>query len=69
MGIAPFYDVGIQTSGLSAPLKASLCLKTIQNVPSVPQNDPRVLWMLSAAIALGYMYQGPPFRCLPLPHD
>lgn len=26
------------------------------------QNDVRVLWMLGAAIALGYMYQGPPFR-------
>ena len=28
------------------------------------QNDARVGWILVAAIALGYMYQGPPFRYL-----
>ena len=28
-----------------------------------PQGDPRPFQMLGAAIAMGYMYQGPPFRC------
>jgi len=32
-------------------------------VALVPQGDARPMQLLGTALVMGYMYQGPPFRC------